>query len=341
MNGRWAFLRPSPNVFSVVMATGILSIGAARHGYVGLSSALGVLASAGLVVLVALVVATAVIERRAAVWDLRDPDITLRLFTFVAACAVLDSRLERHPVWVRVLGLVALVSWSVLSSLTVRNMLSRRWTELRDKAHGAWLLASVGTSGLVIVMAQMIRATGHTVWLAVAIPIWVAGIGVYLMMATLIMWRTVHERMDRDGFEPDTWILMGGMAIATLAGDLLGQLTAGPVSVALRAATVITWGVATVWIPPLIYFVLHRIHNRPGMLQFRGVWWALVFPLGMYSVASQAMAVELTMPALDTVSLVFFWDAFAAWLIVALAGFRRATLRSAQLLAPTGRVGRR
>lgn len=28
-------------------------------------------------------------------------------------------------------------------------------------------------------------------------------------MATLIMWRTVHERMDRDGFEPDTWILMG------------------------------------------------------------------------------------------------------------------------------------
>lgn len=337
MNGRFADLRPSPNVFAVVMATGILSIGASRHGYAGLSSALGVLASAGLAVLVALVTLTAVIERRAAVWDLRDPDITLRLFTFVAACAVLDSRLEHHPVWVRVLGLVALVSWSVLSALTLRNMLTRRWAALRDKAHGAWLLASVGTSGLVIVMAQMIRATGHTAWLAVAIPIWVAGLGVYLLMATLIMWRTVHERMDRDGFEPDTWILMGGMAIATLAGDLLGQLTSGAVSAALRAATVVTWGVATVWIPPLIYFVLHRIHNRPGMLQFRGVWWALVFPLGMYSVASQAMAIELDLPALDTVSLVFFWDAFAAWLIVALAGVRRAALASARVLVRSGR----
>ena len=56
------------------------------------------------------------------------------------------------------------------------------------------------------------------------------------------------------------------------------------------------------------------------MLHFAGVWWAFVFPLGMYSAASYAMAVEIGQRALITVSLVFFWDALAAWFIVVVAG---------------------
>ncbi|KAA8946921.1 MAG: hypothetical protein F6Q13_18040 [Mycobacterium sp.] len=56
--------------------------------------------------------------------------------------------------------------------------------------------------------------------------------------------------------------------------------------------------------------------------------WTLVFPLGMYSVATDAMADELHLRS--TVSLVFFWDAFAVWLIVVVAG-----------LLPLGHRGRR
>jgi fructose-1,6-bisphosphatase/inositol monophosphatase family enzyme len=40
----------------------------------------------------------------------------------------------------------------------------------------------------------------------------------------------------------------------------------------------------------------------------------------MYSAANYAMAAQTRQPALLTVSLVFFWDALAAWLIVAIAG---------------------
>jgi len=59
------------------------------------------------------------------------------------------------------------------------------------------------------------------------------------------------------------------------------------------------------------------------MLHFAGVWWALVFPLGMYSAASYTMAAEIGQHSLITVSLVFFWDALAAWLIVVVAGLLR------------------
>jgi hypothetical protein len=51
--------------------------------------------------------------------------------------------------------------------------------------------------------------------------------------------------------------------------------------------------------------------------------------LGMYSAASYAMSVEIDQRSLGTVSLVFFWDALAAWVIVVVAG----------LLRVAGRVG--
>jgi tellurite resistance protein TehA-like permease len=316
---RLADVEPSPDVFAAVMATGIVSIAAGKHHYVQISEILGILASLGLVVLLALVILT----RRFSVWDLRNPDVTLRLFTFVAACAVLDSRLATERVLVWVLGVVALLSWLVLIVLATRNMLARGWTALRDGARGAWELASVGTSGLAIVATKVARYTpGH--WcLGVAVAVWLAALCIYGLMTWLILSRTVAERQDRAGFEPDTSISMGGLAIATLAGDSIHSLApdwlAGPV----RAVTVVTWIAATLWIPPLIYFGLHRISHRPEMLHFAGVWWAFVFPLGMYSAATYAMAAEIGQRPLITVSLVFFWDALAAWLIVVVAALLR------------------
>ncbi|MDI3313632.1 MAG: tellurite resistance/C4-dicarboxylate transporter family protein [Mycobacterium sp.] len=304
------------------MATGILSIAARDHHYPLISDALDALAVGGLVLLVAAVVASAV-TRRIAIWDLTDPDVTLRLFTFVAACAVLAARLAAHVLVAGALAVVALSSWLVLTGLTVRNMAARRLPRLRDHAHGAWELPSVGTSGLVIVAVRLGHHTGHRWWLAAAVPIWLAAIGVYVLMTWLILWRAVAERQDRDGFEPDTWILMGALAISTLAGDYIHQLAPAWLAGAVRAATVLTWTLATLWIPPLIYFGLHRIGRRPEALQFAGVWWALVFPLGMYSAATHAMAAELDLWSLQTVSLVFFWNALAVWLIVAGAGLLR------------------
>lgn len=323
--------RPAPEAFAVVMATGILSIAARDHHYRWLSETLGVLAT---VVLVALMMAAA--GGGVARWDLRDPDVTLRLFTFVAACAVLDSRLVAHPVVARTLAGVALSAWLVLAVLTCRNMATLGVIALRARARGAWELASVGTSGLAILAAQVARNTGDRGWATAAVVAWLLAIAIYAAMAWLIMWRTVTERKDREGFAPDDWILMGALAIATLAGHSIYvvavQWLAGPV----RAVTVVTWVAATIWIPPLVYFVLHRVNRRPAVLHHTGAWWALVFPLGMYSVATGATAAELRVPAWETVSLVFFWNALTAWVIVTVAGllrFRRDLSRAATTIA--------
>jgi tellurite resistance protein TehA-like permease len=139
---------------------------------------------------------------------------------------------------------------------------------------------------------------------------WAIGIGVYLVMTALIVRRALHDSSAPALVQPDIWILMGGAAIATLAGDHIdaaGLTGVWPVTVA-------TWVVATAWIPPLIW-VSRKLRS--------GNWWAAVFPLGMYSSATYATAVETGWRWLTAVSLVFFWIAFAAWLVTALAALSR------------------
>ncbi|MGV0790238.1 tellurite resistance/C4-dicarboxylate transporter family protein [Mycolicibacterium sp. XJ1819] len=293
------------------MATGIVSIAAADHGYVVLSDALAVLAAAGLPLL--LVAALIWWARRPP--DLTDPDVTIRLFTFVAACAVLDSRLTSNEVVVWTLSLLASAAWLVLVVLTSRNLVARSWRDLQQRAGGAWELASVGTSGLAIVAAALARHTGADGLLIAAVVVWVFAIAVYALMTTLILARAFEARLDPHGFQPDAWILMGALAIATLAGDHIHR---GGIA-AVRGPTTVTWALATLWIVPLLYFGVRHL-QRPESRRFAGVWWAMVFPLGMYSSATFAMARETDWQVLVTVSLVFFWVAFATWLAVTIAG---------------------
>jgi tellurite resistance protein TehA-like permease len=313
-----------PDAFSAVMATGIVSIAAADHGYHVISDVLAGLAAVGLPVLV---VVAAVAWRRAPL-NLRDPDVVVRLFTFVAACAVLDTRLASISGVLWALGLLAMVVWLLLSALTLRTLAAHGWIELQQLARGAWELASVGTSGLAIVMAALARYTGWHAVLAVATAIWVLAIAVYGLMTSLILARAFAARLDPNGFEPDAWILMGGLAIATLAGDRIHEQATGWPADSIRWVTDVTWIAATLWIAPLIYFGLRHI-RRPEALRFAGVWWAMVFPLGMYSATTYAMAVDTDWPVLPTISLVFFWIAFSTWVVVAIGGITRViALRS-------------
>lgn len=113
--------------------------------------------------------------------------MTIRLFTFVAACAVLDSRLTTPHAVVVTLGVVALLSWLVLIGLTARDMTARGWSASRDIAHGGWELAGVGTSGLAIVVTKVAQRTSERWLLAVAVPVWVAALCIYGLMTWLIL----------------------------------------------------------------------------------------------------------------------------------------------------------
>jgi tellurite resistance protein TehA-like permease len=279
------------------MATGIVSIAALDHGYGVISDVLIALAAMALPVLIV----AAVVTGRRQSWKL-NLDVALALCTYVAACSVVAARLAGHRIVLWVLVGMALLGWLLLAPVVVRGMWRDRAT-LIDRARGGWELASVATSGLAILMADL-----KIVFLATTL--WALAMCVYGLMTVLIVSRAVRDSSAPELVQPDVWILMGAAAIATLAGDHIhkaGMTQVWPV-------TVVTWIVATVWIPPLIFVALRR---RIALA------WAAVFPLGMYASATYATAVETGWHWLTTISLVFFWIAFAAWLIVVLHALSR------------------
>ena len=287
------------------MATGIVSIAAADHGFGVISEVLIVLAAVALPVLMYLV------ARAWREFDMRDHNVTLPLFTYVAACAVVGARLAEHRIVLWVLAGMAVQGWLSLVPLAARSMWRHRWTALRDRARGGWELAAVATSGLSILFSGL----DVLFW---AFVFWVFGLLLYLVMTSLVLWRVRHDASSPELGQADVWILMGGIAIATLAGDHLHHIMIpGPIADGVRAVTIGTWIVATAWIPVIVYVVVRRKV---------GLGWPAVFPLGMYSSATYAMSVETGWHWFVEISLAFFWIAFVAWLIVAageLLRFRR------------------
>ncbi|WP_211177501.1 tellurite resistance/C4-dicarboxylate transporter family protein [Pseudonocardia acidicola] len=315
---------PSPDAFAPVMATGIVSVAAVDHQYHVIALILGVLAAAVFALLTMTV--SAHVRRVPAAFgrQLRDPDVALRSFTFVAACGVLAARLgEGQAPLVWSLGGAALVVWSSLVPLAIIDMWSRPTGELRDHAHGAWLLAPVGTQSLAISAAHLAHGAVARPLLLLALAWWMLGAVGYLVVTWLIVWRAVATPFVPEQVTPDSWILMGALAIATLTGDRI--IAAGPATSGLdwlftlaRPATLALWITASAWIPLLLYAQMWRAGRCAASLHYDRMWWAAVFPLGMYSTATSGLAVELRIPALGAISLAFFWFAMTTWLLVAL-----------------------
>jgi tellurite resistance protein TehA-like permease len=299
------------------MATGILSVAAEDHHYLWISDVLAGVGIVTLVVLTAMVLMETIVAQRFP-YDLREPDVVMRLYTFVAAGAVLGARFEAHPAETWALGAIAWLAWLVLVPVTLRAMRPNRWSGLRDRAHGVWEVVSVATSGLAIVTAHLALLASNRVLFGVGIAMWLIAICGYAVVTWLILWRAAAAP-NEDIWRPDSWILMGGLAIATLAGDHLHRV--GLILVAddwlleaVRLVTILTWVLATLWIPLLVYTTVRYLR-----LRFTGAWWAMVFPLGMYSSATFAMSIETGWHSFATVSLVAFWVAVTAWVIVAVA----------------------
>jgi hypothetical protein len=285
-----------PDAFAAVMATGIVSIAAADHGWDVLSALLAVIAA---VLLPVLVVLCAQAWRRES-WSLREIDTAVGLLTYVAACCVLAARFDEHRWVVLMLGGLALQGWVSLVPFVVRGLWRLRWIALRDHAHGAWQLLTVSTSGLAIVFV----AAGNVFW---PLVLWPLALGCYVVVAALVGWRAAADPAARRDVPADHWILMGGTAIATLAGEHLhAALHPGPIADAVRLVTIVTWGIATVQIVPLAMVGWRRV-----------IAWPAVFPLGMYGAATFAIAQETGWPALVEVSLAFTCVAVVLWLVTA------------------------
>ena len=321
-----------PGYFALVMATGIVSNGFFFVGPRSLSAALLVVNLAAYPLLLALTLFRA-LRFRAELWtDLVDPRLVFTFFTIVAGTDVLGAQLHLrgHDSAARALWLLALSLWILLGYFSFA-VLALVETETRiDVVHGGWLIAIVGTESLVVLGAPLAAGDGALSRLAfvTVYVLWAVGIALYAIFVTLFAYRLFFTRVDASEMNPLFWVVMGAAAISVNAGStLILNPPDLPFLLAMRpfidGTTLCLWAWATWWIPLLVIFGIwrHLVQGEP--LRYHPAYWSLVFPLGMYAVATYRLALAADYSPIEVMSRSMIWVAFGAWLTT-LAGLVRS-----------------
>jgi tellurite resistance protein TehA-like permease len=321
------------------MATGIISMGTFLLGPSWLSRALLAAASAGLVVLSGALLVRLTIFRSNVAADIHTPDRVFGFFTITAGIDVLGVRLAAagHPLATAILAGLAAVVWLMLTyGVPASLLLARERESVLGGVNGAWLLWVVSTQSLSVAASALIPVWPSQAGLLApaAVGLWSIGLVLYLLLTSLILLRWLTVAMTPATLGPPYWILMGATAITVLAGARILSLPAAlPVTRAtagfVGGFSFTLWAFGTWWIPLLIVLGLWRHVWRHWPLAYEPTLWSVVFPLGMYSVATLSFGKVAHLSFMEPLSRFMLWVAIAAWVVVAAAFFARLARRPA------------
>lgn len=314
----------TPGYFAVTMASGIVSVGMEIEGFTILSVALLVICAASFVVLLVLTGWRAISYPRVIRDDFMDPRRAFGFFTLVAGADVLGVRLfmAELPWLTGALLLVAGATFLVIGYVIPWTAaLSKQKQSVVATANGTWFIWVVASQSIAIAAATLEPGAGsaRSMLALVAVVAWSVGVLLYGATAVFVALRLMLYPFGPEDFNPPYWVTMGALAITVLAGARIVDMAQAPMVAAtghlIAGLSVVFWGIATWLIPPLIAAGLwrHLMHRFP--LRYEPTLWSIIFPLGMYAVASLSLGATDNLPIVLWIGKVELWVAFAAWLL--------------------------
>ena len=146
-------------------------------------------------------------------------------------------------------------------------------------------------------------------------------IAVYALFALAASARAGVQIATKFGNAPVAYVLSAFaagvyiLATVTLAVGSPAARRIAVLSCSVELAGVLAFG--TWWIPLLIVLGLWRHVRHHWPLSYEPPLWSVVFPLGMYSVATLAYGQAAHLPFMPPLAHVMLWVAVAAWVLVA------------------------
>lgn len=318
----------SPAYFALVMATGVISIGAWDFGLSVLATGLFDLNLAAYIVVACLTAFRLIRFPRLVIVDMTDHRIGPGFFTAVAGSCILGLqfllmvRSLAAAIVFLALGATLWVglSYTIFAAFTVKQ----EKPALEKGLTGAWLIAVVATQSIAVLAASIAGEWSQPLRLELnffALSMWLWGGMLYIWIISLIFYRETFLVFSPGDLTPPYWINMGAMAISTLAGAGLVQNAPNAPFLAtllpfIEGFTVFYWATGTWWIPMLLVLEVWQHVVRRFPLRYDPLYWGAVFPLAMYAVATKHLAAALALPFLASLTPGFFVAALAAWTLV-------------------------
>lgn len=315
-----------PGCFALVMATGIISNTLWLEGYRALSDLLFALNAVAYPWLLALSAARLLRHRRRLWADMTSPRLVFAFFTLVAGSDVFGVGLDLRGYGGAAAGLwvFALMAWVGLIYFSFAVLTFLNTAHDANVVHGGWLIAIVGTQSLVILGARIIpaqAALAPSLFVLIHM-LWGVGLALYGIFITLFCYRIFFFEVGPEDATPLLWVVMGAAAISTNAGSMLILTRSGvPFLQSMRpfidGVTLIMWIWATWWVPLLILFGVWKHGVRRVPLAYSPMLWSLVFPLGMYALASLRLGLAAEFAPLRRIAQTMVWVALGVWALTA------------------------
>lgn len=281
------------------------------------------LAVAAYVVLVIVNGWRAAVYRRDVRHDVVDPARGFGFFTFVAGSGVLGTRLalaDHRGIAVALLVVTGL-GWLVLGYVIPWGTLGGARRTVVAEANGTWFVWVVATQSVAVVTAtlQPMVGAGHAELALLAACCWSVGVFLYVAVGVLVTARLLLYEVRPADLSPPYWVAMGATAITVLAGARIVQMAEAPARTAVHGlvsgTSVAFWAFGSWLIPSLVAagWWRHVTHRVP--LRYEASWWSIVFPLGMYAVASETLGNAVDLPLVAAVGRYEIWLALAVWTV--------------------------
>lgn len=314
----------NPGVFAFVMATAIVSTALYHDSLRIVSDILLLVAVAGYLGLVVVSGWRLLLWPRHMLADVVSPR-GFAFLTFVAASNVLATRLAlgdwRWPAVV--LLAVGATAWLVLGYGVPLGLIAdpRRHPSL-DQVNGTWFVWVVGTQSVAVAAATLAPVGPTTLLAVVGAVCWAIGLVLYLVLAGLELARLLVRPVAAGELVPPYWVFMGAAAITIVAG---ARLFAVPDSPFLRSrvlfadVSMVLWSFCSWLIPLLVALGVWRHAVRRVPLRYDTALWSMVFPVGMYGVASTQLGRAAGVGWLAALGGGEAWVALAVWVVVFVA----------------------
>jgi tellurite resistance protein TehA-like permease len=329
-----------PGYFAMVMATGIVAIGAAQQDLRWLAQPLYAIAAVTYVVLAVLLLWRLVAAPQLLAADITSHAKGFAFLTTVAATNVLGSAsVVIHNLWTVgwVFWWFSLGLWIFFVYATLFAVVLKGPKPGLDKGiNGTWFLLTVSTESVVVLGALLLGRHSSDLLAFALIAAFGLGLVLYLIVMTMVFLRWTFAELEPTEADPPAWIAAGAVAITVLAGsNLLGargaSLQIERLAPFIEGIVILAWATATFWFPLMVAIGIwrHVINHVP--LRYHPSYWALVFPLGMYGAATFRMRTAIGLESLGWLPKVTLAIAVSAWV----AAFVGMLIEGAQAVART------
>ena len=199
--------------------------------------------------------------------------------------------------------------------------------------NGTWFLLTVSTESIAVLATVLLVRTGPNQAIELtALDAFVLGIVLYLIVMTLLFLRWTFRPVSPAEL-PAAFVDRGRCARHHRAGrlDAPGEPGSAPQDRTSRTLpqgmVLLAWATATFWLPVMVAMGIWRHGARRVPLSYHPSMWSMVFPIGMYGVATFRMIPVTGFTGLNVVPEVVLGITSVAWLLTAVGTVRSLTSR--------------